>query len=447
MTGPTPVSALIHAATMVAAGVYLVGRCYPLFTPESRLVIAYTGGITLFLAATVAMTMTDLKRVLAWSTVSQLGYMMLALGVGGWAVALFHLLTHSFFKSLLFLGAGNVIHGYHGEQDLDRMGGLARKMPVTCYTMLVGVLAIVGTPLFSGWYSKDGIVAHALGFAIVHPEHGLLFILPVVTAALTAFYMFRMWYLTFVGTPRDPHLYEQVHEAPPLMTVPVIFLALGSVAVGWGWPLWDSESSALGAHLNQAQPPAVVADFGLALGVDPLWHGGPTKEEAVSERRWAQRVHSTGGLLALGAALLGFLFASVVYALRALDPSGTPKQFPATYQLLRHGYYCEGVYGPAIVAPAWTFAAWCQWFDTTVIDGLLHRLARLTLTIARWDGRFDRYLVDGLVNATARAVRGAGFALRRLQTGSLRNYVLFLVLGVLSLFAVVSYFVSRVAAG
>src|SRR6202011_1989317 len=186
MEGPTPVSALIHAATMVAAGVYLVGRVYPIFTPESRLVIAYTGGITLFVAATVAVVMTDIKKVLAYSTVSQLGYMMLALGVGGWAAGLFHLLTHAFFKALLFLGSGSVIYGCHHEQDMLKMGGLIRKMKTTAITMLVGVLTIAGNPLFSGWYSKDAILAQALGFVTVHPTHGLLFLLPLLTAGITA---------------------------------------------------------------------------------------------------------------------------------------------------------------------------------------------------------------------------------------------------------------------
>src|SRR5262249_6255101 len=168
MEGPTPVSPLIHAATMVAAGVYLVGRVYPLFTVEVLLVIAYTGTITLFVAATIAIVMTDIKKVLAYSTVSQLGYMMLALGVGGWVAGLFHLVTHAFFKALLFLGSGSVIYGCHHEQEMTKMGGLYRKMPITALTMLIGCLAIAGTPLFSGWYSKDAILVQALGYSVVH---------------------------------------------------------------------------------------------------------------------------------------------------------------------------------------------------------------------------------------------------------------------------------------
>ncbi len=211
MEGPTPVSALIHAATMVAAGVYLVGRCFPLFVAESRLVIAYTGGITLFVAATIALVMTDIKKVLAYSTVSQLGYMMLALGVGGWVAGLFHLITHAFFKALLFLCSGSVIYGCHHEQDMLKMGGLFPKMRITALTMLVGVLTIAGIPLFSGWYSKDAILANAFGFFRANPQHFLLFLLPLITAGITSFYMFRMWFLTFTGRPRDHHVYDHAH--------------------------------------------------------------------------------------------------------------------------------------------------------------------------------------------------------------------------------------------
>src|SRR5437763_747511 len=239
MEGPTPVSALIHAATMVAAGVYLVGRCFPLFTSEALLVIAYTGGITLFVAATIAIVMRDIKKVLAYSTVSQLGYMMLALGIGGWVAGLFHLFTHAFFKALLFLGSGSVIYGCHHEQEMTKMGGLFPKMKVTALTMLVGCLAIAGTPLFSGWYSKDAVVASALGYSLVYQEHSLLFVLPLLTAGITTFYMFRMWFLTFTGKPRDPHVYDNAHESPRTMTVPLILLAVCSAGIAWGWPVWD----------------------------------------------------------------------------------------------------------------------------------------------------------------------------------------------------------------
>ena len=197
---------------MVAAGVYLVGRFFPLFTGEVLLFIAYTGGITLFIAATIAMVQTDYKKVLAYSTVSQLGFMMLALGVGGWAAGLFHLLTHAFFKALLFLGAGSVYHSVH-TYEMPPLGGLLKKMPITAWTMLVGTLAISGVPLFSGFYSKDAILAAALARVMNSPEHFMLFVFPAVGAILTAFYMFRMWFLTFAGEPRGfPSKVEAVHS-------------------------------------------------------------------------------------------------------------------------------------------------------------------------------------------------------------------------------------------
>src|SRR5262249_2320615 len=257
--GPTPVSALIHAATMVAAGVYLVGRFYPLVTDEVLLYIAYTGGITLFIAASIAIVQTDYKKVLAYSTVSQLGYMMLGLGVGGWAAGLFHLITHAFFKALLFLGAGSVYHSVH-TYEMPVLGGLYRKMPITAKTMLIATFAISGVPFFSGFYSKDAILASAL-FRVTEPggaKHILLFLLPTLGAAMTAFYMFRMWIFGLAGEARgyakedghghghgtghghDAHHHgnpvEHAHESPPVMTWPLIALAVPTVFIGW--TLW-----------------------------------------------------------------------------------------------------------------------------------------------------------------------------------------------------------------
>src|SRR4029077_10667850 len=207
---------------------------------------------------TIALVMTDIKKVLAYSTVSQLGYMMLALGVGGWVAGLFHLLTHAFFKALLFLGSGSVIYGCHHVQEMPEMGGLYPKMKITALTMLMGVLAIAGIPLFSGWYSKDAIVAAAMGFGLAQPQHMLLFLLPLVTAGITTFYMFRMWFMTFTGKPRDEHVHEHAHESPWIMTAPLILLAIFAVCVAWpapvppaaneewyawSWPLGDAEES------------------------------------------------------------------------------------------------------------------------------------------------------------------------------------------------------------
>jgi NADH-quinone oxidoreductase subunit L len=445
MEGPTPVSALIHAATMVAAGVYLVGRVYPLFTPEALLVIAYTGGITLFVAATIAVVVTDIKRVLAYSTVSQLGYMMLALGVGGWVAGLFHLFTHAFFKALLFLGSGSVIYGCHHQQDMRKMGGLFAKMPVTALTMLAGVFAIAGIPLFSGWYSKDSILAQAFGFMLVNRTHVLLFVLPLVTAGLTAFYMFRMWYLTFAGTPRDHHVHEHAHETAWPMTLPLVVLAVCSVAVAWGWPVWDARASWLEHTIHHAQPVSVLAEFGHIPSEGEVYPGQHPKEPAVREA--AHEYHDLAGWLALAVVGLGIVFATLLYLYRVLDPEEAVLEFPRLQAFLANRWYFDELYSAAVVRPALAVAGWFKRFDLGVIDGIIHAVARLTVRVSRWDGLVDRYVVDGLVNLTGNVFYRVGAGLREVQTGYLRSYVLFLVLAAAGIFVALTYFVSVVAAG
>jgi NADH-quinone oxidoreductase subunit L len=445
MEGPTPVSALIHAATMVAAGVYLVGRVYPIFTPEARLVIAYTGGITLFVAATVAIVMTDIKKVLAYSTVSQLGYMMLALGVGGWVAGLFHLLTHAFFKALLFLGSGSVIYGCHHEQEMTKMGGLLKKMPITALTMLAGVLAIGGVPLFSGWYSKDAIIAQAYAFAKVYPQHALLLALPLMTAGITAFYMFRMWFMTFTGEPRDEHVHEHAHESPWLMTLPLVILAVCSVCVAWGWPIWDAEASAMERHVHHAQHLAVVRDMGHIMESDEPVLLGFNKETAV--RNIAHENHPLAGVLALGVAGLGFVFAYIVYYQKRLDPAEAAAQFPGVYRFLQHKWYFDEAYSVLLVRPAMVVAGWCRWFDTKVIDGLIDNTAKGTVRLSNWNGKFDNGVIDGLANLLARVAYGVGGWFRTWQTGYLRSYVLFLVLAAIALYVALAYFVNLATAG
>src|SRR5688500_4283349 len=237
MEGPTPVSALIHAATMVAAGVYLVGRIFPILTPDAKLFIAIIGCTTLPMAALIAIAQSDIKKVLAFSTLSQLGYMILAMGIGSWVGGLFHLITHAFFKALLFLGSGSVIHAAHHEQELPQYGGLIRKIPITGITFAIAVLAIAGTPVFSCYYSKDLILANAGAFGYLAQDAGrakyywLLFWIPTVIAYVTAFYMTRCWMLTFWGKPRNQHVYDHAHEAP-LLWVPLVVLAVLSIIGG-----------------------------------------------------------------------------------------------------------------------------------------------------------------------------------------------------------------------
>ena len=243
MEGPTPVSALVHSATMVAAGVYLVGRFFPVFAPETLLVIATVGAITLFIAATIAITANDIKRVLAYSTVSQLGYMMLSLGVGGWVAGLMHLITHAFFKSLLFMCSGSVIHAVH-TNDMRQMGGLLKKMPVTAITMLIGCLAIAGVGLpfvigFSGYYSKDAILEQAFSLSLTNSSaYAMVFFVAAAGgAAITSFYMFRMWFMTFMGKPRNQDAYDHAHESPPVMYMPLILLSVFAISVAWDFTL------------------------------------------------------------------------------------------------------------------------------------------------------------------------------------------------------------------
>jgi NADH-quinone oxidoreductase subunit L len=419
MEGPTPVSALIHAATMVAAGVYLVARVYPVFVPEVLLVIAYTGAITLFVAATIAVVMTDIKKVLAYSTVSQLGYMMLGLGVGGWVAGSFHLITHAFFKALLFLCSGSVIYGCHHQQDMLKMGGLYPKMKITALTMLVGVLAICGVPLFAGWYSKDAILVSALAYSSFYKQHTLLFVLPLITAGLTTFYMFRMWFMTFTGQPRDAHVFEHAHESPWTITVPLIVLAAFSIFVAWGLPPWDAHESHLAKQLEHSMPAAVEADF----------------DKKVVDEDYIKRAgyHETAGALALLMVVLGVSFAGAMYYKNLLDPADTKEQFPGVHRFLSHKWWFDEFYSAAIVRPGLVIAGWARAFDTYVIDGFIHLVARCGVGASRWSGNIDRGIVDGLVNVLANVWYGIGSWLRTFQTGYLRSYVLFLALAAIAI--------------
>jgi len=445
MEGPTPVCALIHAATMVAAGVYLVGRAFPMFTREALLVIAYTGAITLFVAATIAIVMTDIKKVLAYSTVSELGYMLLALGVGGWAAGLFHLLTHAFFKALLFLGSGSVIYGCHHEQEMTKMGGLLKKMPITGLTMLAGVLAIAGTPLFTGWYSKDAILVAAYGFTSIHSEHMLLFLAPLLTAGITTFYMFRMWFMTFTGEPRDAHVHEHAHETPWLMTVPLILLAICSIGVAWGWPVWDAEKSKMEEHVHHAQHHAVFTEFGTIKIPPKDYHEGAHPEHSI--RQAGQDGHSLVGLLALSSAGMGFLFALAIYKLKTLDPAEAKEQFAGAHDFLAHKWYFDELYSVMLVRPALAVSGWCRDFDRVVIDGFANGFGRFWVWFSKWNGQFDNGIIDGLANLLATMAYGVAGWFRSLQTGFLRSYVLFLVLAAIGLFVLLKYLVSVAVAG
>ncbi len=364
---------------MVAAGVYLVGRFYPVFTPEVLLVIAYVGAITLLLAATIAITATDIKRVLAYSTVSQLGYMMLALGVGGWVAGMFHLITHAFFKSLLFMCSGSVIHATH-TNEMPQMGGLRKKMPWTAYTMLAGCLAIIGAGVpfligFSGYYSKDAIIAQALSFWNHNPKHGAVFFTAAAGgAAITAFYMFRLWYMTFAGEPRDHHIYEHAHESPRVMYLPLVVLAVFAVMIGWTLP------GAIGVAdwLEQARPAGLLHD---KIADALMWTDIEHPNEHFSHE---SSIHVAATVVAFSTALTGFLLATAFYGWRYLNPNDVRQQFSALYTFLVNKWYFDELYQAIFVRPVMFTSGVISRFDKVIIDGLIDALARGVCRFRDW---------------------------------------------------------------
>jgi NADH-quinone oxidoreductase subunit L len=431
MEGPTPVSALVHSATMVAAGVYLVGRFYPMFVHEVLLTIAYVGCITLFVAATIAIVATDIKKVLAYSTISQLGYMMLGLGVFGWGAGLFHLVTHAFFKSLMFLCSGSVIYGCHHEQEMPKMGGLWRKMPITAFTMLVGVIAIAGLAVpglvgvsslfaFSGFHSKDAVVATALAFVKANPAHYLLFIVPLITAGITAFYMFRLWFYTFAGAPRDAHVYEHCHETPLIMTGPLLVLSLLAAYCAWG-----GESGVLYLLITGDQPAWV--HHGIAGAAGSLTLPGHTA---------VQDVHAQAGFLALIAAFSGTFVAWLLYGSGKVNVEDIRRQLSGVHSFLANKWHFDDLYDALFMRPMHVVGRFCAWIDKTIFDGILHASARITLLVSRWDKAFDEVLVDGLVNLIGNTTWSVGNSMKNLQTGRVRQYVMFIVAAVVALFAI-----------
>ena len=403
MEGPTPVSALIHAATMVNAGVYLIARTNPIFAsaPNTMVVVAAIGIFTAILAASIAMTQTDIKRVLAYSTLSQLGYMFASLGVGAFAAAIFHLMTHGFFKGLLFLGSGSVIHAVHEEQDMRRMGGLARKIPHTYRTMLIGAIAIAGIPPLAGFFSKDEILGEAfkLGFQWV-------WAIGIVVAIMTAFYMFRLIGLTFWGESRvDPAVEPHIHESPSVMTTPLWLLAVPSVVLGLvlslpGPPL----GPLLGLH-----------GTGLLAGwLEPVFAQGT---------ELLRRTEADFQIFGIDGALLG---ASVAVAVIGMVTAW--RLFGAELGRIRWRPDPERVRGLAARVPFLYRASLNKWW----FDDLNHLLfIVIGGRIAAFLWWFDRRVVDDTVNDIATTTVGAGSRLRRVQTGRVQNYALGIAVGLI----------------
>jgi NADH-quinone oxidoreductase subunit L len=387
MEGPTPVSALIHAATMVTAGVYMVARCSTLYVlaPVSLMVVAAVGALTAIFAATIGMAQYDIKRVLAYSTVSQLGYMFLACGVGAFTSGIFHLMTHAFFKALLFLGSGSVIHGLHGEQDMRHMGHLKKYMPITYWTFLLATLAIAGIFPFAGFFSKDEILFHSLVSG-----HYVFWGIATVAAFITAFYMFRAVFLTFLGKSRvDPQVHP--HESPPLITVPLMALAALSVVGGFiGFPIIKGANK--------------FKEF-LAPSITPMVH----------EVHASATFEITMMIFSMAVAAAGIYTAYKFYLKRPELPTVVTEKIPLVYNLVFNKYYVDEIY------------------DATVVEPIKQGSDFL------WRG-VDEKVVDGAVNGSASTVAWLSSHLRKLETGFVQNYALAILIGVV---LIAGYLIGR----
>ena len=433
MEGPTPVSALIHAATMVAAGVYLVARTFPLMSADALMVIAYIGAMTAFISATIAVAQNDIKKVLAYSTISQLGYMIMALGVGAYTAGFFHLVTHAMFKAGLFLGSGSVIHAMHhalhhendhhtDAQDIRNMGGLKAKMPVTFWTFVIYTLAISGVPLTSGFLSKDEILAGTLAFGGL-TGHIFIPIVGFLVAGLTAFYMFRLVILTFLGSHKDDRRIEHVHESPKVMTVPLMILAALSLFVFFSFnPIGATDGwVARAVERPESVVPSSMAPAPAGVFEELLHHA-----------------HTTAMMLSLLVAGLGILIAFATYAWGKINADRVAETLRPVHTFLSKKWYFDELYGAVVVGGLLGLAGILRWFDNTIIDGVVNGAGWLARLVSFIGGKFDEYVVDGIVNAVAYVSGFFGLVLRKFQTGKVQTYIVFAVLCVM-----IFYFVFR----
>ena len=416
MEGPTPVSALIHAATMVTAGVYMVVRMNAIYqlAPFALDVVAVIGAITAIFAASMALVQNDIKKILAYSTISQLGYMFLALGVGAFAAGIFHLMTHAFFKALLFLGAGSVIHAMSGEQDIRKMGGLWSKIPTTAKTFGIATLAIAGIFPFAGFFSKDEILGRAFD------RFFILWVVGFVTAGLTAFYMFRLFFLTFIGNCRaEADVEKHIHESPSLMIVPLLVLAGFSAIGGWiGWP------EVLGGE-NRFE-----------RFLDPILAGVIPETGTVTIAHHA--VGKEIGLMFASLAIvgLGFWLAYQFYCSKRMAAEVIASKFSWLYTFLCCKYYVDEIYDALFVNRTKDLGVFLGQIDSKVIDGVgvdgTGWLARFGSTLSMW---WDKWIIDGLLNLGAKLTQFLSFPIRFLQTGKFSSYALFILLGLAILLA------------
>jgi len=492
MEGPTPVSALIHAATMVAAGVYLVARTFPMMTADALVVIAYIGAITAFISATIAIAQNDIKKVLAYSTISQLGYMIMGLGVGAYTAGFFHLTTHAMFKAGLFLGSGSVIHAMHhalhhqgdhhtDPQDIRNMGGLAKKMKITFFTFLMYTLAISGVPFTSGFLSKDEILAGTLAFGGL-TGHYLIPIIGFLVAGLTAFYMFRLVIITFLGNHVDEHRIEHIHESPKTMTIPLLTFATLSFFAFFSFNPFGASSGWFYHAIER--PVSIVPESVRAVEIE-------TFEEAL------HHAHIPAMILSLTVAGLGILIAFATYKWKKINADALAEKYNGLYKFLLNKWYFDELYGTVVVGGTHAVTKILRWFDNNIIDGIVNGSASWTRAIVfgyndhvkeqklsasvfitlggilsvlvaffvgQWfwmqhefvtavlmailtgglsffffwagAGKFDLHVVDGLVNGVAYISGFFGIILRKFQTGKVQTYIVFVLLGVMLLFYV-----------
>ena len=445
MEGPTPVSALIHAATMVTAGVYMVARSNALFVlaPSSMKVVAIIGALTAIFAASIGLVQNDIKRVLAYSTVSQLGYMFLALGVGAFAAGVFHVFTHAFFKALLFLGAGSVIHAMSGEQDMRNMGDLGHRIPVTYRTMLIATLAIAGIPPFAGFFSKDEILWQT--WTSEGGAYRVLWGIGFLTALMTAFYMFRLIYLTFYSKPRMSHAVEHhIHESPKSMTTPLVVLAVMSLMAGWiGWPHSLGGSDRFARYLDPvfAREAQVLAEEGRAAQVA----AGEKEEEKTSPVEYGFM------LLSIGAAVVGWIAASRFYKEADkgyIEPISAAA--PPVYNTLLNKYYVDEGYDYVFTGRrklggvrlgTMGLGEASSWFDANVVDGAVNAAGWITRATATFSSWWDKWIIDGIgVNGPAILARIFGYGTRFLQWGLVQWYAFVMTAGLVGF---VFYYVYR----
>ena len=495
MEGPTPVSALIHAATMVAAGVYLIARTFVMMTADALMVIAYIGAITAFISATIAIAQNDIKKVLAYSTVSQLGYMVMGLGVGAFTAGFFHLTTHAMFKGGLFLGSGSVIHAMHhalhhsndhhtDAQDIRNMGGLRKKMPITFWTFLIYSLAISGIPLTSGFLSKDEILAGTLAYGNLTGQY-LIPIIGFFVAGLTSFYMFRLVILTFLGEHKDPHRLEAIHESPKVMTIPLIILA--ALCFFFFFTGNVNPFSNQGWFTHAIERPESVVPASVAAANTEVF------EEAL------HHAHIPGMLLSLTFAGLGILVAYGTYYWKKISADAVAEKLKPVHQFFLNKWYFDELYEFVFVRGTKGLANVLRWFDNNIIDGFVNGVGRWTLAVTRgtnetWEegkvgaivymvvigavslyvgwitgsallpsavgvlgligygifavavagltfflfyvgaGGFDNKIVDGLVNLVAYLAGFFGLLSRKLQTGKVQTYLALALFGVLVFF-------------